>query len=42
MPTKSYPHLFKPLALEKLKRTRNAVCGVPIGCRFLTHEWFPA
>ena len=42
MPTKSYPHLFKPLALEKLKRAQDAVGGVPIGCRFLAHEWFPA
>ena len=42
MPTKSYPHLFKPLALEKHKRARDAVGGVPIGCRFLAHEWFPA
>jgi hypothetical protein len=42
MPTKSYPHLFKPLALEKLKRAQDTVGGVPVGSRFWAHEWFPA
>jgi len=43
MPTKSYPHLFKPLALETLKRVQDdELGGLPVGCRFWVHEWFPA
>ena len=42
MPTKSYPQLFKPLALETLKRAQDAVGGFPIGYRFLAQEWLPA
>ena len=42
MPTKSYPHLFKPLALETLKRVQDELGGLPIGYRFWAHEWLPA
>ena len=42
MPTKSYPHLFKPLTLETLKRVQGAVGGFSIGYRFWAHEWLPA